>query len=101
MVVDTAQNGPTIENSDTTATLIATTIAPTDAEYPARSKASPPTKAGPAICQRCSPDLSECLPTRTMTTNAAAYGIVERKPICVVPIPDRLRITEGNQNVIP
>src|SRR5215472_5225008 len=95
------QNGPIMENSDTTATVIAATIGPTEREFPAKTRATAPTKAGPAVCQRYSPDLSAFAPMSTMTTSAAAYGMAERNPIAIVSTPERLRITEGNQKVIP
>jgi len=65
------QNGPIMEKTPNTATLMARIDGPTDVEYAAPISASAPANAGTAVCHRRSPDWSECNPTSTIATAAA------------------------------
>ena len=67
----------------------------------AENSAMAPNNAGEAMCQRCSPDLSEWAPATIITTSAIAYGIAVHNPMVIVPTPDKFRIREGSQKVIP
>src|SRR5262249_52798911 len=100
-VVGIDQNGPIIENTPNTVTLISRMDGPTDVEYAAVPRASAPANAGIAACQRRSPERSECKPTATMASAAATYGIADKTPIVKLLTPDMLLIIFGSHNPTP
>src|SRR6266436_5838271 len=75
-LVGIVQKGATIENTPSTATLMAAIDRAREFEYAATPKAAAPANAGSAVCQRRSPDRSEWTPTQIITITAARYGIV-------------------------
>src|ERR1700716_3253880 len=100
-LVGIAQNGPIIENTPSTATLMARMAGPTEVEYAAPLNAKAPAKAGIAVCHRRSPERSECKPTATIATAAATYGIADSMPTAKLLTPDKLRINVGSQRLTP
>src|ERR1700674_561769 len=99
--VGIAQNGPIMENTPSTATLIARIAGPTEVEYAAPVSARAPAKAGIAVCHRRSPERSECKPTATIATAAATYGIADSMPTAKLLTPDKLRISVGSHRLTP
>src|ERR1019366_52684 len=99
--VGIAQNGPIMENTPSTATLMARIAGPTEVEYAAPVNAKAPANAGAAVCQRRSPDRSECSPTATIDAAAATYGIADNTPIIRLLTPDKLRISVGSHRLTP
>src|SRR5271163_2762321 len=100
-VVGIAQKGPSMQNTPSTATLMAKIAGPIDVEYAAPVIARAPANAGTAVCQRRSPDRSECRPTSTIAKAAATYGIAESAPTSKLLTPERLRISVGNHRLTP
>src|SRR6266403_5661035 len=96
-----AQNGPIMENTPNTATLIARIAGPTEVEYAAPVSARAPANAGIAVCHRRSPERSECKPTATIATAAATYGIADSTPTAKLLTPDKLRISVGSHRLTP
>src|SRR5260370_27834002 len=99
--VGIAQNGPIIENTPSTATLIARIAGPTEVECAAPVSAKAPANAGSAVCHRRSPERSECKPTATIATAAATYGIPASKPTAKLLTPDKLRISVVSHRLTP
>src|SRR5258708_6476454 len=99
--VGIAQNGPIMENTPSTATLIARMAGPTEVEYAAPVSARAPANAGIAVCHRRSPERSECKPTATIATAAATYGIADSMPTAKLLTPDKLRISVGSHRLTP
>src|SRR5260370_41730303 len=91
--VGIAQNGPIMENTPNTATLMARMAGPTEVEYAAPVSARAPAKAGIAVRHRRSPERPECKPTATIATAAATYGIADSTPTANLPTTDKLTIT--------
>src|SRR5437879_2824803 len=100
-LVGIAQNGPIMENTPNTATLMSRIPGPTEVEYAAPVSASAPANAGTAVCHRRSPERSECKPTATIATAAATYGIADSMPIAKLLTPDKLRISVGSHRLTP
>src|ERR1700704_2094590 len=94
--VGIAQNGPIMENTPSTATLMARMAGPTEVEYAATVNARAPANAGTAVCQRRSPVRSECNPTAPTATAAATYGMADNMPTAKLLTPDKLRISVGS-----
>jgi len=69
-----AQNGPFIENAAIKVTLRKTTTAVVEVEYAAQANAIEQANADPARCHFLSCVRSECVPTATIATTAAAIG---------------------------
>src|SRR6267143_3902686 len=99
--VGIAQNGPIMENTPSTATLMARMAGPTEVEYAAAINARAPAKAGTAVCHRRSPERSECKPTATIATADATYGIADSTPTPKLLTPDKLRISVGSHRLTP
>src|SRR6202790_3021680 len=99
--VGIAQNGPIMENTPSTATLMARMAGPTEVEYAAPVSARAPAKAGIAVCHRRSPERSECKPTATIATAAATYGIADSILTAKLLTPDKLRINVGSHKLTP
>lgn len=70
-LVGIAQNGPIMQKTPSMAMLIATMDGVAELEYAATASASAPANAGTAVCQRRSPDRSECMPAATIAKAAA------------------------------
>src|SRR5258708_21340963 len=99
--VGIAQNGPIMENTPSTAALMARIAGPTEVEYAAPVSARAPANAGTAVCHRRSPERSECKPTATIATAAATYGIADSMPTPKLLTPDKLRISVGSHRLTP
>src|SRR6202795_4904085 len=99
--VGIAQNGPIMENTPSTATLMARIAGPTEVEYAAPVSARAPANAGTAVCHRRSPERSECKPTATIATAAATYGIADSMPTAKLLIPDKFLISVGSHRLTP
>src|ERR1700716_2693557 len=87
--VGIAQNGPIMENTPSTATLMARMAGPTEVEYAATVNARAPANAGTAVAppnggtavdQRRSPVRSDFKPAATIATAAATHGMADNMP---------------------
>src|SRR5437016_14661888 len=99
--VDVAQNGPIMENADSSARLRNTIWGKVEVANAAHHKPIAPPNADKAKCQRRSPVPSECIPTRTMATAVAMYGMVESRPIPKLPALETLWIKFGSHKLKP
>src|SRR5260370_8360099 len=99
--VGIAQNGPIMENTPSTATLMPRIAGPTEVDCAAPVRASAPANAGTAVCHRRSPERSECKPTATIASAAATYGIADSTPTVKLLTPDKLRISVGSHRLTP
>src|SRR6266849_925348 len=100
-VLAIAQKGPTMDWAPIIPTLIPTITSQGILKYAAIPSATAPSKPDNAVCQRRSPEESECRPTTTIATAVSRYGIAATTPVIRFPIPDRARITLGSHSVTP
>src|SRR5438552_19046278 len=99
--VDVAQNGPIMENADSSARLRNTICGTVEVANAAHHKPIAPANADKAKCQRRSLVQSECIPTRTMASAVAMYGMVESRPIPKLPALETLWIKFGSHKLKP